>query len=281
VRVLARSTRLLERGIVYLLAVLCVVYFVFPVFWIMLTSIKSGLDTFALPPKVFFTPTMDNWDMALRLGAARGLYMSVIVTLGSTVASIVLGSLAAFGMSRYGLGGRGLKISLLTVLMTPPVVGIIPLFVFIRTLNLIDTPWALILIYTAMNSPFAAWILAGFFDKIPRDLDEAADLDGASSFSIYRKIIMPLSLPTLLSVAVLVALLAWNEFMLASVLTTETARTLPVLVAGSAVGQSLTYWGLMAATASLSIIPAAALAFIVQRYAVRGLSLGLIASETA
>jgi multiple sugar transport system permease protein len=160
--------------------------------------------------------------------------------------------------------------------MFPPIVTVVPLFLMMRDVRLLDTRLSLIIVYTAFNLPFVVWMMRGFFSEIPRELEEAARVDGDSRLGALRRVVLPLVAPGLAATAVFCLIISWNEFLFALVLTqTDAAMTLPVGIAGR-VTQYEIKWGVMSAAATVAMMPILVFALAVQRYLVRGLSLGAV-----
>ncbi|HSB10799.1 MAG TPA: carbohydrate ABC transporter permease [Blastocatellia bacterium] len=252
-----------------------------PVYWMLTISLKSDVDQFAMPPRwVGFAPTLAHYyDAFVARSFGRYLITSVIVATLSTVCAVALGTLAAYGLARFKLRAqldRRLSLWILSTRMFPPIVTAVPLFLMMRDLRLINTITALVTVYTALNLPFVVWMMRGFFRELPRELEEAAMVDGDSRFGALRRVVLPLVTPGLAATAVFCLIVSWNEFLLALVLTqTDASMTLPVGIAGR-VTQYEIKWGVMSAAGVVAMIPILVFAMSVQRYLVRGLSLGAV-----
>ena len=165
---------------------------------------------------------------------------------------------------------------ILSTRMMPPIVTIIPLFIFFGTLNLLNTKTAVVIAYTAFNLPFVTWMMKSYFQDLPVELEEAAMVDGDTRWGAFIRVALPLARPGLAATAIFSLILAWNEFLLALILThTERSQTLPIGISGR-VTQYTTYWGEISAAGFLASIPIMIFAFIVQRHLVRGLSFGAV-----
>src|SRR4029078_9403475 len=189
----------------------------------------------------------------------------------------VRGTLRSHALARFRLPfdlDRRLSLWILSTRMFPAIVTAVPLFLMMRDLRLLDTKASLIIVYTAFNLPFVVWMMRGFFDEVPRDLEEAALVDGDSRLGALVRVVLPLVAPGLAATAVFCLIVSWNEFLFALVLTqTDAAMTLPVGIAGR-VTQYEIKWGAMSAAGVVAMVPILAFALAVQRYLVRGLSLG-------
>lgn len=272
---------------VYGLLTVGLVIAVIPIAWTILTSLKPGRQTFALPPVFFFMPTIESY---LALFGRRGdlgyraidinfwFYMrnSLIAAIGSTLLTLVLASLAAYSLSRfYFRGKRLITFAIVSTRMLPPIGAVVPLFLVMHEANLLDTHIGLILVYTAFNIPLAVWMLRGFMDELPRELDEAALIDGCSRLGVATRIILPLIGPGLGATAVFSFLLCWNDFAIAFVLTSRAATTLPVIVLSFIVEEGV-MWGQMAAAVTCAMLPAVVLLLLAQRHMVKGLTMGAV-----
>lgn len=255
--------------------------FLFPVVWMVLTSFKNEKEFFSYPP-VFIPKSFSlvNYLNAMRFppdgrGGLQGVRDSLIVSAGSMAVSLLLGASAAYSFARFRTGGQNVSFWVLSTRMFPPVASALPLFLLFRSLHLLDTHLALITANTVFNLPFVIWLLKGFFEDLPAELEEAALVDGASIFGAFRRIALPLVAPGLVVTALLSFIFTWNEFMFALLLTRSEVRTLTIIVP-SLVGGHEILWGEIAAVGVVAIIPNVLLALLLQRYLVRGLTLGAV-----
>lgn len=271
----------MARWLKYVLLALAVLTAVTPVYWMVTISLKSEVDQFAAPPRWFkFAPTLAHYYDAFYTRAfGQYLLTSVTVAILSTIFALTLGTLAAYGLSRFRLRAnldRRLSMWILSTRMFPPIVTAVPLFLMMRDLRLLNTISSLVIVYTALNLPFVVWMMRGFFRELPRELEEAAMVDGDSRLGALVRVVLPLVTPGLAATAVFCLIVSWNEFLLALVLTqTDASMTLPVGIAGR-VTQYEIKWGVMSAAGVVAMIPILVFAMAVQRYLVRGLSLGAV-----
>ena len=252
-----------------------------PVYWMLTISLKTEVDQFATPPPWFgFTPTLEHYYDAFVM-RSFGDYMinSALVAVTSTACALVIGTLAAYALARFQLPwslNRHLSLWILSTRMFPAIVTAVPLFLMMRDVRLLNTRASLIIVYTAFNLPFVVWMMRGFFAEVPRDLEEAALVDGDSRLGALVRVVLPLVAPGLAATAVFCLIISWNEFLFALVLTqTDAAMTLPVGIAGR-VTQFEIKWGVMSAAATVAIVPILVFALALQKYLVRGLSLGAV-----
>lgn len=265
----------------YLLVICAMLFALAPIYWMLTISLKYEVDQFAVPPLWFsFTATAEHYQDAF-VGRSFGQFMitSAIVAVISTFCALTIGTLAAYALARFKMPyrlDRKLSLWILSTRMFPPIVTVIPLFLMMRDLQLLDTRASLVILYTGFNLPFVVWMMRGFFVEVPRELEEAALVDGDSRLGALWRVLLPLVAPGLAATAVFCLIISWNEFLFALVMTqTDAAMTLPVGIAGR-VTQYEIKWGVMSAAGVVAMTPILIFAMAVQRYLVRGLSMGAI-----
>lgn len=263
-----------------LLVVTVLLLIAFPVYWLVTTSVKIPADTATAPPVIVPTRfTLDNYRSALATpGVAMAFGNSLLVATVSTVLTTFLGALAAYSLSKSYLSFRIRQALLVWILVTrifPPVTTAIPYYVIVKRLQLGDTHAALILTYVAYGLPFVIWLMLGFFQDLPADIEKAAIVDGCSLWQRFRQVVLPLALPGLAVTSVFAFIYCWNELLYASILTSFNAKTIPVVVAGFISDQFLR-WGDMTAIGTIMILPVLLFAAAAQRYLVRGLTFGAV-----
>jgi multiple sugar transport system permease protein len=275
------ARRVLASSLRYALVLLALLATLAPVYWMITISLKSEVDQFSVPPRWFlFSPTIAHYrDAFLERSFGQYLLTSMIVAVSSTLCAMVLGTLCAYALARLNLPRRlstRLSLWILSTRMFPPIVTALPLFLMMRDLRLLNTRASLVIVYTAFNLPFVVWMMRGFFQEIPRDLEEAARVDGDSRLGALVRVVLPLVAPGLAATAIFCLIISWNELLFALILTqTDTAMTLPVGIAGR-VTQYEIKWGVMSAAGVVAMMPILLFALAVQRYLVRGLSLGAV-----
>ena len=269
------------KGARYSLAIVALAAALAPVYWLVTISLKQEIDQFAYPPRwLYFAPTLQHYAQAFSNGSFAAFFMnSVILAALSTAAALLAGVPAAYGLARFEWKNNwDNKIAdwILSTRMLPPIVTIVPLFLMLRAVGLINSLFGLAIVYTAFNLPFVVWMMRGFFDEVPREIEEAAMLDGESRAGALLRIVLPLVKPGLAATAVFCLVVAWNEFLFALILTqTNAAMTLPVGIAAR-VTQYEIKWGAMSAAGVVAMLPVLVFASAVQKYLVRGLSLGAV-----
>ncbi|MCS7248331.1 MAG: carbohydrate ABC transporter permease [Anaerolineales bacterium] len=272
-----RLLRYLTRIGIYVLVMLAVILSLAPLVYLFITSFKDPNLTFTLPPVWVFEPTLQNYREVLAGGQFEKYFLnSLVVALSTTAIALLLGGLAAYGFSRFRFRGAfWLRMSALVPQMLPPITIIVPLYVLFNGLRLLDTRWALIISYLTFTIPLALWMMIGFFDDVPVELEEAAMIDGCTRLGALVRISLPLVAPGLAATAILAFLYCWNEFLYAVILTGREARTLPVTITSFMTNRAI-LWGRIAASGSMVLVPVLAFALLAQRYLVRGLSRGAI-----
>jgi multiple sugar transport system permease protein len=261
--------------VLYFGAVLVVLLLVLlPLLWMVLNSLKTPLQILKLPPDLIFTPTVANYDNVL--GAQnflRYLWNSTVIAAGSTFFALVLGLPAAYAIAHYKLGGVGVAILLARIV--PGITFLLPLFILFRQFRMIDTFASLILTHMLVGLPFIVWVMVPFFEATPRELDEAASVDGASVWGAFIRIILPISGPGIVTGGILAFAFSWNNFMFSVVLATNRTKTVPVAIYNFISYAQIDWGGLMAA-AVLITLPVLVLTVITQRYVIRGLTAGAV-----
>ncbi|WP_405162557.1 carbohydrate ABC transporter permease [Nocardia sp. NBC_01499] len=250
--------------------------FFFPVLWMVLTAFKQEGDAYTDPPKLLFTPTLDQFKAVLDSGIGTTLLNSTFATAMSTILVLVLGLPAAFALSlRPVRRTQDALFFFIGTKMLPVVAAIVPLYVIVGDIGLLDNIWALVILYTSMNLPIAVWMMRSFFLEVPSELLEAASMDGASTWTGVREVILPLVSPGIAATALICIIFSWNEFFFAVNLTAVQAQTIPVFLVGFITGEGL-YWARLSAAAVLTALPVVLAGWIAQNKLVRGLSFGAI-----
>jgi multiple sugar transport system permease protein len=254
-----------------------VLLWLFPIYWIILTSFKTPLLINEKEPVFWFTPTLENYRHLFdQFDFIRPLTNSLIVTSSTTVIVIALALLAAYALGRMDVpGGKHIALWMLSLRFMPPIAIVLPFFIAWQRVGLVDTYAGLILVYVAFNLPFAIWMLRGFLVEVPRDLDEAATLDGLGHLAILRRIILPVIAPGVAVTAIFTFVFAYNEYLMALVLTSRNASTVPVTVSKFIQPYSI-LWGDVGASATIEILPMLLVVFLLQRHIMRGITLGAV-----
>jgi multiple sugar transport system permease protein len=277
----SKANKIVISSFLNIITYVALVLALFPVLWMVMTSFKTSWDAQAIPPKWFFPPVLENYTNLFNNSSSSGdfkslLFNSSIVSIISTILSVVFGALAAYSLSRFKTKrSKDLAMWILSTRMFPPAATLIPVFMMMNWLNLMDTYAVLIIPYTAFNLSFVVWMLKGFFDEIPKDLEESAMVDGCTRFMAFRKIILPLIAPGLAATAIICLMFSWNEFMFALVLTRHDAVTAPV-IANQFVTMYGIKWGELTASSTVMTAPVLIFAILVRNHMIRGLTFGSV-----
>ncbi len=260
-----------------LLAYLAAGIMFFPIFWLFLTGFKSEGEAIAIPPRLFFTPTLESIQEALTR-SDYGLHVvnSLISALGSTFLALLLAVPAAYAMAFYPTRRtQGTLLWIISTKMMPPVGVVIPVYLIFRDLRWLDNIWALALMYAVMNLPVVIWTLYAYFREVPHEIMEAARVDGASTRQELLQVLLPVSLPAIASATLLSIILAWNEAFWSLNLTSAQASPLSVYVASFKTAEGL-FWAKMSAASMIAVLPVMVMGWLAQRQLVRGLTFGAI-----
>jgi multiple sugar transport system permease protein len=272
-----RPERILINASKTVAVVLILLWSLFPIFFIISSSFKPGREIFAVPPQWLFVPTFDHYvTLWQRWGIFfQSLMNSTIVTIGATSIAVIASTCAGYAYSRSS--SRLLDSSLvflIAVRLIPPIVVTLPLFPIVNNLGLADTHFVLAVLYATFFVSLGTVLMRTFIDQIPRELDEAAAMDGATMPVILWKVIMPLAAPGILAVAVFVVVFAWNEFLFAFIFTSTRAKTAPLVISemiGSIEGVD---WGVLFAASTVQLLPVLLFVLAMNRYLVAGLTSG-------
>ena len=279
-----KRIQLVRTALLWVVILIAVSWAVFPFYWAIVTSLKEPgviLTKPSLIPYVQFTPTLVNWQLEFSNRSreiSRALGNSVIISVGSTLISITIGTLAGYGLATFRFDrwqNKDIAMWFLSQRFLPPMVTVIPFFIIMQNLKLIDTQLALILTNATFTIPFGVLIMRDVFKELPREMEESAWVDGASRLQSFWHIALPLAAPAAAAAAVICFAFAWNEFLFALVLTYKNALPITVIIAGVEHTQGIQFW-FVATRLLIAILPPALLALTAQRYIVRGLTLGAV-----
>lgn len=250
--------------------------FFLPVAWMVLTSFKQEADASTNPPTFFFAPTLDQYRAVIDAGLGDYMLNSAIATVASTLLVLLLGIPAAYAVSiRPVEKTSDVLFFFISTKMLPVVAVIVPIYVVAGQLKVLDTVWTLVLLYTAMNLPIAVWMMRSFFQEVPREVLEAAEIDGASLMTTLRTILIPMVAPGIASTALICVIFAWNEFFFALNLTAANAATVPIFLMSTMTSEGQ-FLARLSAASVLASLPVVLAGWIAQKQLVRGLSMGAI-----
>lgn len=289
-----RTKHAAGRIVIYSLLIFWTFVSLFPVYWTISTSFKTAVNVTQghLLPWVHFKPDWKGWrslglspDTILSTSTVREEFLkrfgnSIITSLGAASLAVVLGSLAAYGLSRFQykfgrMRNKDISFFFVSQLILPPVVVALPFLVLYKELALLDSRVGLILVYALTVMPIVIWIMRDQFNTIPRELDEAALVDGCTSWRAFTSIMLPIALPGMVAAFILACVLCWNEYFFAALLTSTDAKTLPVMVASQTGSQGISWWS-MAALATAAIAPLTLVGIFLESYIVKGLTAGSV-----
>ncbi|QHE51698.1 carbohydrate ABC transporter permease [Pontibacillus sp. HMF3514] len=263
-----------------------IMFIFFPLYWMVITSLKKERELFS-DTQTFF-PKELTWEYYF--DPVNGIFApgspfidffinSTIVSFTSMLLCVLIGSYAAYSLARFTLKkNRNEKIAfiILTARMLPPIVLVIPLYLIMQKLGLVNTLWAMLIVYTGFNLPFVVWMMKAFFEEVPQSLEESAMIDGYSRIMAFYKIVLPLALPGLVATSIFTVILTWNEFLFSMFLLNSTdVMTLPAGIS-TFITQYQTNWGALTGAATVSIIPVLVFSFVVQKHLVKGMTLGAV-----
>lgn len=283
------------RTLTYLVLVSWTVVTLFPIAWVYMQSFKPPEETYVIPPKFVFVPTLDNYREVLGLKVPKELeglsqqeartleskfpgqaVNSLVITAGAVVLSLALATLAAYPLARMRVGSKATILGAITATrLVPTVVLVLPIYVMWRALGLTDTHLGMILVYLTTMLPFSIWLMYGFLLDIPLDLEEAAMVDGCSRFGACYRVVLPLAAPGLAVTAIFTLIFVWNEFLLASMLTANNVTTLTVGIT-QFVTEKAILWGRLYAASALLLLPLLLFSLLVQKQLARGITAGAV-----
>lgn len=259
-----------------LLVVICA-FCIFPFYWMVTTSLKTQVVALQSPPAWIFSPTLANyWEVLFEDKVGVSLLNSIIVATATTSLAVLLGCPAAYALARFEFRGKtDLWFWFITNRFVSPVVLAFPVFLISRDLGIRDTHLALILMYLTFTLPIVIWICTDQFRSIPHELDEAAMLEGASQWRIFRSICLPLAMPGVAVSSILSFIFSWNELLFAYILAPKVAKTAPAMAVTFMEGYDVPYGKIMA-TSTLIVIPVLIFALLASKHLVRGLTMGAV-----
>ncbi len=272
------NRRKLLGSLLSILTLLLAFLMFFPILWMALTSLKTEALAISFPPRILFTPTLENWRVAiLDSPFLEFMWNTVIITFFSILLALILGIPTAYAMAFYA--SKRTDSSMLWIMSTrmlPPAGVIVPIYIIFLRLNLLDTYLGLIILYAGMNFPLVVWMVRSFMLELPYEVLEAARLDGANLWQEFSQVILPLLIPGLAATALLAIIFTWNEFFLAVNLTTRDASPLSVYVSTFKAAQGNLFIAKMSAAATAAVIPVLIAGWLAQRQLVTGLTMGAV-----
>ncbi|MFV0493118.1 MAG: carbohydrate ABC transporter permease [Pseudorhodobacter sp.] len=266
-----------QAVLIYIALAVVLIVFLTPIYLIASSSVKPSPIMFQKPPAFLFTPTFEHYqDLFVMRPFGKFILNSLIVALGSTAFSLTIGSLAAYAISRIRHKRMNdVAFWILSMRMFPPIAVVVPYYIIFKAAGLLDTPLALIIVYSTANIPLTVWLMKGFFDEVPMALEEAAAVDGYGLLETFWRVTLPLAAPGLAVSAVFCFIFSWNEFLFALMLTGSEAQTATVAVM-SFWSSDAVQWGRIMAGSFIILIPGVIFVLTCQRWLVRGLTMGSV-----
>ena len=267
------TLRLIAR---YAAAIVVTVVFLFPVYWLFMIAFKTPDEIFHAPP-VWYPASIqfDNFAVLFKDRDAVTVGNSLFIAGCSTLVSMFLGTLCAYSLARFKTGGENLAVWIISQRMVPPIAIVFPLFLLYVWLGWVDTYYGMILLYTAFNLPYVIWMMRGYIEDVPIDLEQSALVDGCTRWQVLMRVVFPMVRTGLFATAVFTFVFAWNDFIFALVMTRSAVTTYPVQVTHYFGAQS-NFWAKIAAMSMLGTLPVFIAVAALQRYLVRGISLGAV-----
>ena len=260
----------------YVVAIALTLFFIFPVYWLFIISFKTPDEIFAFPP-VWYPESIQfaNYRVLFKDGDAETVWNSLILAGVSTVIAMVLGTICAYSLVRFKTGGENLAVWIISQRMMPPIAIAFPIFLLYVFFGWVDSFHGLIILYTAFSLPYVIWMMRGYIEDLPLELEESALVDGCTRWEVLWKVVFPMVRSGLFATAVFTFVFAWNDFLFALVLTRTEVITYTVQVTHYFGGQS-NFWAKIAAMSVLGTIPVFFTVATLQRYLVRGISMGAV-----
>lgn len=287
-----KGIKVVGTVVIFIMIAVVFVTYVFPIFWMGVTALKTKVQIFDPKPTIIFKPTINNFKVFLgtaesgevgagRAGAATSFIgamgRSILMTSCVTLLSLILGTMAAYILSRYKMAAKeDLMFVILSTRMLPPIVVLVPISLLFTNLGLKDTFLGFLLLYTMFNMAFSVWIMKSFFDDVPFSFEEAAMCDGYTRLRAFLKVVLPMVKPGLAATAIFCSILVWNEFLFAIVIGTRKWVFMPPTIYTMSYGSEGVIWGVLAASSLIYIIPVVVFVYLVRKNLLRGITFGVI-----
>ncbi len=269
-----RERAVWKRSLFYLALTLLTLFFLFPIIWMAMASFKTQVDNLATPPVVLFEPTLENYrETFIRNPFPRYTWNSFVVAAASTAIGVVVGAPAAFSIARYRQ--RGLAVVILAARIMPAISYLLPWYILFLRLKMVGTYESLIATHLTVGLPIITWMLIGAFEELPAELEDSTLVDGGSILTVFLRVALPLSAPTIAAASIIAFIFSWNNFLFSIILAGAATRPLPVAVFNFVSYLNINVGGLAAAATVITGIPML-LALLAQRYIVSGLTMGAV-----
>ena len=272
--------RLTKQALFFTAIVIYLIYTLFPIYWLGISSFKSDKEIFSLHPTLLpEQPTIENYFKIVQgegigVNFLASLWNTAVIAISVTLVDVFIGGIAAYGISRSrNRWIYSLPLVFLLFSLTPPQTYALPIFITLRELRLLDTRFGLALVYLAFSLPLPIWFLSQYFKSIPREFEDSAKVDGCGRFQVIFRIVFPLAAPALSTSAIFAFMHTWNEFFFASILTSRQAITMPVAIMNFQDARAMA-WDLSTAASMVAVVPLVIILAVLQRYVIQGLTAG-------
>jgi ABC-type glycerol-3-phosphate transport system permease component len=272
-----KNYKILRAVVFWFFMVLILLFFISPLLWLISTSFKNYIDAFAMPPKIIFTPTLENYIRVLgRADFFQYMLNSIICSLVSTAVALVFGVPCAYAIAMFNYSkAKNTSFFFLSARIAPPIMSLLPLYIIFSRIGILGTKIPIIIMYTLICLPIVVWLMPVYFREVPQEIREAAIIDGCNEMDIFSRIVLPLVRGSIAATAIYCVILTWNEFLIALVMSNRSSQTLPVTVTSFMTFQG-TEWGPLSAAGTIIMIPMIAFGFIIQKYFARGIVSGAV-----
>lgn len=271
-----KSRKRVNRAIILFLDILALLFFDFPILWMFLSALKREEGMFSMPPKLVFLPTLFNYFNLVERGALLYFKNSLVASISTVLFASLIGIMAGYGLARGNFRSKkNIAWWIISTRMAPMVAVILPLYIIFRNLHMTNSLTGLIIGFTTFTLPFATWLMMGFFQEIPKELEEAALVDGADKPQAFFYVALPLVTPGIVATAVLCFVFSWNDYLFATVLTSGQTQTLPVVTSALQTMRGI-LWGQVMSMGTLIFVPVLLIGIAIRKYLVRGLTMGAI-----
>jgi multiple sugar transport system permease protein len=263
-----------SRILLYIILTLWALFILFPIYWTVVTSLKTPEDVILGPkyiPWVDFKPTLQNYrNVYIVQNTTKYLVNSVVASVVSTFFALIFGSMAAYGLSRFQykfavMRNNDIFMWIVSQRMMPPIVSVLALFIVFHSIKILDTRLALIIAYVTFNLPIVVWLMRSFMDQVPKTIEEAAQIDGASYIQVLFRIVLPTIVPGIIASSLLCMIFAWNEFLFALILSFNKAQTMPLLIAFQRTQEAIKWWNISSLTV-IAILPVLIMFLLLQKF---------------
>ncbi len=269
--------RVLRAVLFWLLVALVLMFFLSPLVWLVSTSFKNYIDAFAMPPKLFFTPTLENYAKVLgKADFFHYMLNSVICSLVPMAIAIAVGVPCAYAIAMFGnKKSKNTSFFFLSARIAPPLMSLLPLYIIFSRIGLLGGKFPIIVMYTLICIPIVVWLMPVYFRDVPPELREAAIIDGCGELDIFLRVVFPLVKGSIAATAIYCVIITWNEFLIALVMSSKASQTLPVTVTSFMTFQG-TEWGPLSAAGTVIMVPMIVFGFFIQKYFARGIVSGAV-----